>query len=115
MLEWKKISPRNIFGGIWERIYGRFLFASDTYHQAGSKGGEERHYLTIEEMINHFHGYDRFNYDNWNDTNLVGSAHCPTQSGINFLVSSTKGSCGGGKSHNNMPPYITANCSKRTG
>ena len=49
------------------------------------------------------------------DTNHAGSAYCPTQSERKFLVSSTKGSCGEEKSHNNMHTYISANCSKRTG
>ena len=33
-------SPATLFGGTWERIQGRFLFAADNSHAAGSTGGK---------------------------------------------------------------------------
>lgn len=48
--------PATLFGGTWERIQGRFLFAADSKHAAGSTGGEETHKLTESEMPSHNHG-----------------------------------------------------------
>ena len=110
------ISPQTLFGGIWTKIKGRFLFASDGNHSVGYEGGEEKHYLTIDEMPSHYHGYRKFRYD---------SAYCYKGENIrcenypcsktDFLEDASTDSEGGGKAHNNMPPYLTANCWRRTG
>jgi microcystin-dependent protein len=63
----------------------------------------------------HSHGYQKFYYDSYWDTNHVGHYHCPTEKDRNFFRSATTDSCGGSQSHNNMPPFLTANCWKRTG
>ena len=110
----KDISPERLFGGKWEKIEGRFLFASDSNHHVGETGGEERHQLTIDEMPSHSHGYDKFHNDDWYYTGS-GSYRCPTEKVNNFLRYATTNSCGGSQSHNNMPPFLTANCWKRTG
>ena len=113
----KDISPQNIFGGIWERVYGRFLFASDSSHPVGYCSGEERHTLTISEMPSHSHGYMKFNHNNFWHAVQEGDDYfmAPTESDRKFLISATTDSYGGGSSHNNMPPYVAANCWKRTG
>ena len=54
------ISPQTLFGGIWKKIQGKFLFASDENHNVGYEGGEEKHCLTIDEMPNHSHSYIKF-------------------------------------------------------
>jgi len=56
----KNTSPSDIFGGSWTKIRGRFLFASDSNHDVGDTGGEERHTLTINEMPRHSHEYEKF-------------------------------------------------------
>lgn len=48
-------NPQTLFGGTWQRIQGRFLFAADSKHAAGSTGGEETHQLTVDEMPSHTH------------------------------------------------------------
>lgn len=48
-------NPSTLFGGTWERISGRFLFAADSSHTAGSTGGEATHKLTAAEMPAHTH------------------------------------------------------------
>lgn len=48
-------NPQTLFGGTWQRIQGRFLFAADSKHAAGSTGGEETHQLTAREIPNHKH------------------------------------------------------------
>ena len=113
------ISPQTLFGGIWTKIKGRFLFASDGNHSVGYEGGEEKHYLSIDEMPSHSHDYKKFRYDE--------TSHCPGGSNsykeyypysnkdYDYLENSSTTSEGQGKAHNNMPPYITANCWRRTG
>ena len=112
-------SPEELFGGRWTKIEGRFLFASDSNHYVGQTGGEEKHQLTLDEMPNHSHGYQKFKYKNyWTaDVNGGGKAYhfleCDTET-FN-IESSTTYSKGNSQSHNNMPPYLTANCWKRLG
>ena len=111
------ISPQTLFGGIWTKIKGRFLFASDGNHSVGYEGGEEKHYLTIDEMPSHSHGDLRYRFD---DTYcLRGKSNdcdsCPCSKTRAFFERVSTDSEGGGKAHNNMPPYITANCWRRTG
>ena len=52
----KNIDPGYIFGGTWSRIYGRFLFSSDSSHPCGSSGGEERVTLSLSQIPSHSHG-----------------------------------------------------------
>ena len=111
------ISPQTLFGGIWKQIKGRFLFASDGNHSVGYEGGEEKHILTIDEMPSHSHGYLKFRYNNVYE--YTGSSErCnsyPWCNDYQFEKKASTDSKGGGKAHNNMPPYITANCWRRTG
>ena len=55
------ISPQTLFGG-YKKIKGKFLFASDENHYVWYEGGEEKHYLTIDEMPSHSHSYKKFIY-----------------------------------------------------
>ena len=112
-------SPEELFGGRWTKIEGRFLFASDSNHYVGQTGGEERHKLTLDEMPSHSHGYQKFKYkDHWfiNESGGGKSYYfLEWDSGTNNIVSSTTDLKGNSQSHNNMPPYLTANCWKRLG
>ena len=112
-------SPEELFGGKWKKIEGRFLFASDSNHYVGQTGGEEKHQLTLDEMPNHSHGYEKFKYNGFHDVYEGGGGRA-----FYFLQhdheeynreSSTTESKGNSQSHNNMPPYLTANCWKRLG
>ena len=112
-------SPSEIFGGSWTKINGRFLFASDSNHYVGETGGEERVTLKINEIPSHSHNYDRFNFDCTSGGNHIpgdNEYHYPyVKKDNDFYRSNSTTSTGGGCSHNNMPPYLTANCWKRTG
>ena len=118
----KNISPNEIFGGSWTKISGRFRFASDFNHNVGDTGGEEAHTLTKDEMPNHSHEYDKFCYSDFIQFGSY-SGYCkyfPIKSDhdkepVKFLYTYSTTSVGGGCSHNNMPPFLTANCWKRTG
>ena len=118
----KNTSPSEIFGGSWTKIRGRFLFASDSNHNVGDTGGEETHTLTNDEMPRHSHQYEKFchNGRGYFDTPSGGYGiyprnHKEDQNKDRFLYTYSTTSVGGGYSHNNMPPFLTANCWKRTG
>lgn len=112
--------PATLFGGTWERIsQGRFLLgaganvsnttdywgaypASKENFPAGEMGGEVTHTLTVPEMPSHTHP-ERLEWSNTAGWGVTG-----TGTGTNAVVDqgSVTGSTGGGKPHNNMPPYL---------
>ncbi len=54
------VSPEKLFGGIWERIEGKFLLAADNTFMPGTTGGAKSHShttsghaLTLAEMPEH--------------------------------------------------------------
>lgn len=102
-------NPQTLFGGTWQRIQGRFLFAADSAHAAGTTGGEETHKLTVEEMPRHSHKYEgTFNISNSNGNySAVGSSFTTPRT-------LSVGNTGGDKPHNNMPPYLSVYVWKRT-
>lgn len=102
--------PSKLFGGTWEQIKDRFVWAGTG--NPGSTGGEATHTLTIEEMPSHNHTTNQWNsyvnnYGNTYNTSS-GTGYWNNQAHI------TTDYTGGGKAHNNMPPYIVAYCWKRT-
>lgn len=108
-------SPATLFGGTWEQIENRFLLAAGSSYTAGNTGGEATHTLTKNEMPTHSHeiysGYgdvvsnvsDAYRYQTW------GSSDRGWKTG-NLGTSNI----GGGKAHNNMPPYLVVYMWKRT-
>lgn len=104
-------SPASIFGGTWERIMNRFLFAAHdaTGYPGGATGGEATHTLTTEEMPSHRHEIITIPLAaadqawNWGDGNLRGA-------GSNLWSEYA----GGSQPHNNMPPYLCVYMWKRT-
>lgn len=106
-LSMNNTNPESLFGGTWEQLKDRFLLASGDTYEAGTTGGEAEHTLTVEEMPSHNHyisGYSN-NFGTNHYYNLV--------SGSNNYGSTSTGSTGGGKAHNNMPPYLVVNMWKR--
>ena len=112
-------SPAELFGGTWERILQRFLFAAEdgAGYYGGTIGGEATHTLTANEMPNHRHttngvaflnpsqdsanAYTAMRSTNLSDLTPSGGEH-PTTSYV-----------GGGQAHNNMPPYLAVYMWKR--
>lgn len=115
-------NPSTYFGGTWERIKGRFLLAADdSTYTLGATGGAATHTLTIDEIPSHTHKIKRNdNYSNgfMIDTGRIGqwgSAIIQVGSG-NYTAqprSITVENSGGGKAHNNMPPYLVVYVWKR--
>ena len=68
-------------------------------------------------MPSHSHGYQKFGYD-FTYCRRGTSDECdyyPLSRTRNFFKRAPTDLEGGGKAHNNMPPYLTANCWRRTG
>ena len=107
-------NPKDLFGGTWEKIQGRFLLGMSSSYPAGSQGGEATHTLTANEMPNHTHQF----IDYWTVAAASGTGrqavkfnnnmHSPESGGL------STGSSGGGQAHNNMPPYLAVYIWKRT-
>lgn len=106
-------NPKNLFGGTWEQIQGKFLFGMNSNYPAGSTGGEITHKLTQAEMPKHNHiiytpnagGPDvgaAIGFPEVGSTNTWWAAACMT------------GQTGDNEAHNNMPPYLSVYIWKRT-
>lgn len=130
--------PETLFGGTWERIKDTFILAAGEAYSAESTGGEATHTLTVNEMPAHTHDL-RMNTQGSNDgyggyvadgstphavkTNTGGHPNGDVSNGTltdRMNDSDKRGesrllySTGGSAAHNNMPPYITAYCWRRT-
>lgn len=119
-------NPKNLFGGTWEQIQGKFLFGMNSSYPAGSTGGEITHKLTPNEMPVHNHDGLYYSYiatENsvtlnsgtvsyhvpWGSSDYAGD--CGPGTGKAELVT---GNTGSGAAHNNMPPYLSVYIWKRT-
>lgn len=120
--------PGTLFGGTWERVKGRFVYASDA-DTAGATGGAsshthttQAHALTVSEMPSHSH---RVSYM-WTNESDSGEQAWSFRLGnkSNEAISDYHGvkTEGGGAAHSHgdtgsassMPPYVTAFCWRRT-
>lgn len=102
--------PATLFGGTWERIGGRFLLGADDTYTAGSTGGEAEHTLTIDEMPRHNHEIDNLNASG--NTTPYMTVQAQDKKGYGGNVQTMYS--GGGKAHNNMPPFLSVYMWKRT-
>lgn len=110
-------NPATQWGGTWEEIEGKFVLGCDSSDRvtSGLTGGEEKHTLTVDEIPSHKHNFTKWAQGTGSDYSggKVMSAFANGASlGGNSAVSTYN--TGGGSSHNNMPPYITAHIWKRT-
>lgn len=110
----KDIDPSTIFGGKWEPIKGRFIFAVDDNHAVNTTGGEELHTLTVEEIPAHNHGFPKpvCAYKNVPSIQSQGGGENKSVYENDGNVDNTN-NAGSGKPYNNMPPYICAFCWRR--
>lgn len=100
------VSPDTLFGGTWERIEDRFLFAASTWgHPAGVEGGSETAEITIEA-----HKHTSNTYD---DVKFVSGA--VTSGSYDIPITGTTNSAGGDTiTISIMPPYLAVYMWKRT-
>lgn len=96
------VDPSALFGGTWERIGGRFLLGADSTYAAGSTGGEAARTLTVDEMPRHNHEVDNLNASGNATPYMTVQAQDKKGYGGNVQTMYA----GGGKAHNNMPPYL---------
>lgn len=107
-------NPADRLGGVWERWgQGKFLVgvddADEDFNEAEKMGGEKEHTLTIEEIPSHTHGYviegqgTSTASGNKDEELSPGEQHRETEA------------TGGGKAHNNLPPFIACYLWKRVG
>lgn len=127
------VSPATLFGGTWEQLENRFLLGVGSDYTAGATGGEATHTLTESEIPSHTHGskslIGTMNPLVWSssasESGIVSGVQQHTdrygQSGSNFgdrkyTINATHehDSVGGGRAHNNMPPYLAVYMWKRT-
>lgn len=120
-------SPEVLFGGTWEQITDRFIYAAGTI-PAGTTGGEATHTLTLSEMPTHRHllgsGSSSAHGFSWGSSGTVNIANAVAVAGRSsgnrlFTFQSDPDwrggqAMGGNQPHNNMPPYLTAYCWHRT-
>lgn len=110
-------SPSVLFGGTWEAIEDRFLYAAGTY-SAGATGGEEKHKLLSSEIPDHTHTL----YGKPAETGgtpasgmLAVNAEGEAFAWSNHMLQAHELSHVGASSpHNNMPPYYVVHMWRRT-
>lgn len=106
-------NPSTLFGGTWEQIKDKFLLSCGDTYANGSTGGEATHTLTVDEMPNHTHTL-RVAKDSDSDGYDYGTTVANKWWKEDSTPRSKTGDTGGGKSHNNMPPYLAVYAWKRT-
>ena len=119
------VSPATFLGGDWEQIKDRLLLCSGDSYIAGSVGGEETVVLSMNNMPSRvvrmiknsnasaISGYSAISLPELGGKSVSsnGWAHVDPLDGkaYGFTEDITHS-----QSHNNMPPYLTVYCWKRT-
>lgn len=106
-------NPKNLFGGTWEQIQGRFLFGMNSSYPAGSTGGEITHKLTQGEMPKHNHIIYAPNAGGPEEGAALGFPQVDS-SNTWWVTACMTGQTGDNEAHNNMPPYLSVYIWKRT-
>lgn len=108
-------NPQTTWGGTWVKTAkGRCLIGANDTYPLGSTGGEETHYLTVDEMPSHNHSSSRIN---WYNTLQNNGMAAETVAKSNLKVDgpdSNTSYTGGSKAHNNMQPYLAVYIWERT-
>ena len=104
------INPNEIWGGTWIRTAkGKFIVGlneSETeFKTLGRTGGEKTHILTVDEMPSHSHGQIVTAGTNGSSTR---TDYSDDSKGKLYPQGVNTNSTGGGKAHNNLPPYEVA-------
>ena len=124
-------NPKELFGGTWEKIQGKFLLGMSSSYPAGSTGGEATHTLTSSEIPFHNHDIGQ----QGNTSKILPTRIAVDDSSHEQYVTTLEGGASGwykssvawdgriatrnqtspyGQAHNNMPPYLAVYIWKRT-
>ena len=111
-------NPGTLFGGTWEAIEDVFLLAAGLTYTAGSTGGEAAHTLTSQELPSSMGRFAAMSYPGDGYTDGIFSKTSQTKdtawtSGSKYGTTQFS-AAGGGRAHNNMPPYLAVYIWKRT-
>lgn len=106
-------NPKNLFGGTWEQIQGKFLFGMNSNYPAGSTGGEITHKLTQAEMPKHNHIIYTPNAGGPDVGAAIGFPEVGSKNTW-WAEACMTGQTGDNEAHNNMPPYLSVYIWKRT-
>lgn len=104
-------NPSTLFGGTWTQLKDRFLLGAGSTYSNGATGGEATHTLTESEMPAHTHKTSFGFYETGNSGYTFAFERFANNVGERIVESNYTG---GGKPHNNMPPYLAVYMWKRT-
>ena len=114
-------SPASLFGGTWTQLKDRFLIGAGGSYAVNATGGAATHTLTANEMPVHSHNTVFYNDDFSNVGDGANIDQKKESAGLTYDSAYLKGAwnkttqnTGGGKAHNNMPPYLAVYMWKRT-
>lgn len=100
--------PNTMYPGTtWVRITNAFLWAVDSSGTIGQTGGAKEVTLTVDQIPAHSHGSVYSQHANGTKDKAWYSA---TGTSVAYGAVET----GGGKAHNNMPPYVQVSVWRRT-
>ena len=114
-------NPNTIWGGTWRKTAkGRCLIGANDTYPLGSTGGEETHYLTVNEMPSHDHSLSDWAMS-WKQNGAQGEVNLGVSATAEawnnnrgYFKSQTSKPSGGGQPHNNMQPYLAVYIWERT-
>lgn len=109
----KDTSPASFLGGTWEQIKDVFLLAAGDTYALGTTGGEAAVRLTVDQLPAHTHRYTSASLvtperQYSEDVLSLGGRYdtdCYDMTDRHYV--------GGGKAHNNLPPYKARHVWKR--
>jgi hypothetical protein len=108
LLLYSHADPNTMYPGTtWVRIQNAFLWAVDGSGTIGQTGGAKEVTLTAEQIPAHNHG------GTYTNAGSTTKTHAWLTSGGSAMAYDTV-DAGGGKAHNNMPPYVQVSVWRRT-
>ena len=117
--------PSRLFGGTWERVKNKFIYALGDSGSAGDTGGSEAVTLTKANLPSINGGFTMHGGGSSTNIASVSGDFTTDYNNTKYKTGGTETSgansignvklvIGNNTPHNNMPPYVKAYCWKRT-